>query len=813
MADVLTELVAKITTDASGLKSGMAQAEDATNKASKNMSESLRRVGIAMVATGAAITAAMGMAVKSAMNAVESENLFTVSLGKNARAARDWSNKLGQALGINTYELRKQVGVIYTMVSSMGLGEEAALDMAEGVTQLAYDMASFYNLPVEEAFNKIKSGLVGMPRPLQDLGIVINETAAQTWAFKTGLVAQGDEMTNQQKVMARYGALLEQTGVSQGDMARTIDSPVNKLRVMGSTFEELKVIIGTHLLPAFSKLLDSFSGVLAATRKWTESFPNLTGALSLVTVGVGGVLSLAGGIILLMPQIIKLRDGFIAVATSAGIAKGSVLAFYGALLLIPAAITAIIMVHKKLQSQWSAEALNPTAYAWAKIDTEIKNIDGSIRKVYEDFKIYSQEEADRLEKLGYTISYVGKQAADAAKKTASEEEYTKGAAAIQKLKDAFGDLGNAIKSKGDQARYASEQTRQALDRELDSARNNYNIQIGLISKLYADKIKYLNAGANSQINAIQDQIDAIDKQTADEELALTRAAEQKRINELKESDDTTALREYQTEVARNELLRQRDAEKDALRVSIELIRTKTKTQEDALNEELAAAQQNEKDILDATERRMADAKILLDKALETTLKQLAQELQDKIDNETKLLGATENRLADEETAQRESYVRQLAEATKYVDDLIAQYGRVSGVGTIGIAEGGAGAGMTVEQLAENYGMSIESARATVEGYRANPTSEEYAPVANILERVKGYATGGIVPGPIGAPVLATVHGGETIIQANESMGMTVNISGPLFMEREDQMNQLVDKIRKGIDRSQRLRFGGAYSGG
>jgi len=77
----------------------------------------------------------------------------------------------------------------------------------------------------------------------------------------------------------------------------------------------------------------------------------------------------------------------------------------------------------------------------------------------------------------------------------------------------------------------------------------------------------------------------------------------------------------------------------------------------------------------------------------------------------------------------------------------------------------------------------------------------------------GYATGGIVPGPIGAPQLATVHGGETIIPANESMGgVTVNFTQPVFFDREDTMNKFVDMISKGIDRKQRLRFGGAYSG-
>jgi len=80
------------------------------------------------------------------------------------------------------------------------------------------------------------------------------------------------------------------------------------------------------------------------------------------------------------------------------------------------------------------------------------------------------------------------------------------------------------------------------------------------------------------------------------------------------------------------------------------------------------------------------------------------------------------------------------------------------------------------------------------------------------KEVKGYATGGIIPGPIGAPQLAMVHGGERIIPANEGVGVTVNFTQPVFFDREDTMNRFVDMISKGIDRKQRLRFGGAYSG-
>ncbi len=79
--------------------------------------------------------------------------------------------------------------------------------------------------------------------------------------------------------------------------------------------------------------------------------------------------------------------------------------------------------------------------------------------------------------------------------------------------------------------------------------------------------------------------------------------------------------------------------------------------------------------------------------------------------------------------------------------------------------------------------------------------------------IQGFAEGGVVPGSIGQPQLAMVHGGETIIPANESMGnIVVNFTQPVFFEREDSMNKFVDMIRKGIQRQDRLRFGGAYNG-
>uniref|UniRef100_A0A6M3L0I6 Putative tail protein n=1 Tax=viral metagenome TaxID=1070528 RepID=A0A6M3L0I6_9ZZZZ len=112
----------------------------------------------------------------------------------------------------------------------------------------------------------------------------------------------------------------------------------------------------------------------------------------------------------------------------------------------------------------------------------------------------------------------------------------------------------------------------------------------------------------------------------------------------------------------------------------------------------------------------------------------------------------------------------------------------------------------------------QAGRAELAGRMAEGGISKREAISDMQEEVygfglPGYAKGGIVPGPIGAPQLATVHGGETIIPANESIGgVTVNFTQPVFFDREDTLNKFVDMIRKGIQRQDRLRFGGAYNG-
>lgn len=273
MSSVLSRLVISVVGDNRELKKSLTDTEKQLNKQTKLIGDISKKMATAGKLMTLGITLpilGIGTAMaKTAMEAVESENLFEVSMGNMAKAARDWSVELSKSLGLNQYEIRQNVGTMNVMLKSMGLAEDASYDMAKGLTQLAYDMASFYNLNPEEAFQKLQAGITGETEPLKRLGIVINETAIKTYALKEGIIEQGETMTEQEKILARYGAIMEFTSAAQGDLARTMDSPSNKLKILQSRVKETATSFGMLLLPTVSKFLD-----IANT--WAEKIQGLS---------------------------------------------------------------------------------------------------------------------------------------------------------------------------------------------------------------------------------------------------------------------------------------------------------------------------------------------------------------------------------------------------------------------------------------------------------------------------------------------------------------------------------------------------------
>lgn len=276
---------------------GLKKAERDLNRFGNRLSSLGQRL-----TTGLSIPLALvsGAAIKLGMDAVESESLFSVSMGKMADSAREWSEELRKNLGLNAYELRKNVGMLYTMFNSMKMGEQASYDMAKGLTQLAYDMASFYNLNPEEAFQKLQAGITGEVEPLKRLGIVVNETAIKQWALTNGMIKQGETMTEQQKIFARYNVIMEATSKAHGDLARTMDSPTNKLRALKEEIQNTATDLGVALLPAVSRLLQSLKPMVELVSKLVEKFSKLPEPIRNVVAGFAGLLIMLGPIIMLV---------------------------------------------------------------------------------------------------------------------------------------------------------------------------------------------------------------------------------------------------------------------------------------------------------------------------------------------------------------------------------------------------------------------------------------------------------------------------------------------------------------------------------
>lgn len=306
------ELQVLITANTKGLQKEIANTNKTVSGLQKSVSKSTGGImtafkGLASGLMALGIGKIIADSIKTGMDAIESDSLFETSLGKYADDVRNWSNEVSNTLGLNAVAMRKNTGVIYNMTTSMGLAENNALSMSKGISLLSEDMASFYNLSSDEAFNKLRAGLTGETEPLKALGILVDENTIKQVAYQNGIAKTGTELTQQQKVLARYMAILQQTGNAQGDLARTIDSPSNQLRILKNQVSQLGLAFGNLLLPilqavlpyltAFAKVvtmaLNSLSQLLAKVFgfKLKDTSSNMEG----INAGIEGMTGGLGG--------------------------------------------------------------------------------------------------------------------------------------------------------------------------------------------------------------------------------------------------------------------------------------------------------------------------------------------------------------------------------------------------------------------------------------------------------------------------------------------------------------------------------------
>jgi hypothetical protein len=275
------------------IQSQLSKLDKATSGVARTTTASFSAMKIAAGIASAAIVIAMTKIIKSstqlAMQTIESENLVSVTFGNMTGEINKWSDNLQEKLGLNAYQLRKNAGIFFNIANSMGVTRDNALTLSKGIVSLSADMASFYNISNDDAILKLQAGLTGETEPLKRLGIIVDETTTKQTAYREGIAQVGYELTNSQKIMARYVTIMQQTRNAQGDLARTIDSPANQLRIFQSRLQNLSITFGQVFIPIVNAVLPYLNAFVIVIGRAIRAVAAFFGIM-----GVGKMADVAG---------------------------------------------------------------------------------------------------------------------------------------------------------------------------------------------------------------------------------------------------------------------------------------------------------------------------------------------------------------------------------------------------------------------------------------------------------------------------------------------------------------------------------------
>lgn len=208
---------------------------------------------------------------------IETLNLFKMAMGSAGEEAYEFAEKAQSLLGIDLTQWMKAQGVFNALASGFGVAGDRAAIMSKNLTQLAYDISSFYNIDVETAVEKVRSGFSGQIRPVRDLGYDLSQARLEAIALSMGIDKTVKSMTQAEKSQLRYVALMTQLTQVQGDLSRTLDSPINQMRILQAQLQQMYRSIGMTLLPILNKVLPYLNAILRVIKMIADEIAAMFG--------------------------------------------------------------------------------------------------------------------------------------------------------------------------------------------------------------------------------------------------------------------------------------------------------------------------------------------------------------------------------------------------------------------------------------------------------------------------------------------------------------------------------------------------------
>lgn len=209
----------------------------------------------------------------------EVQNVVDVTFTTMNEQVNEFAKNAAQTAGLSETMAKKYTGTFGAMAKSFKFTEAEAYEMSTALTQLSGDVASFYNLSQDEAYTKLKSVFTGETESLKDLGVVMTQTALDSYALANGFGKTTSQMTEQEKVALRYRFVMDQLSAASGDFARTSDSWANQTRLLTLQFEQLKATLGQGLINVLTPAVKLLNTLLVQLQGVADAFLSFSNAL------------------------------------------------------------------------------------------------------------------------------------------------------------------------------------------------------------------------------------------------------------------------------------------------------------------------------------------------------------------------------------------------------------------------------------------------------------------------------------------------------------------------------------------------------
>lgn len=259
------ELNTKINLDSSGFTKGLNRTKSRVNQFANSAVASFARVGAAFVGINL-IKNITQLGLAAGETASKFKSVFGVATDEMSEKIKE----LRKTIPSTTEEMQDALATFASMATAFGLNSKAANMFSVEMVKVAGDIASFHNLPIEEAFTKIRSAISGEFEPMKQLGIVINEARLKQEGLNLGIFNGVGAMNASQKALAVQSILIQDLGTANGDAAATAESAANKVKFFNKDLKETATTIGTTALPAIVQLTEGLAVILKGLGTFTD---------------------------------------------------------------------------------------------------------------------------------------------------------------------------------------------------------------------------------------------------------------------------------------------------------------------------------------------------------------------------------------------------------------------------------------------------------------------------------------------------------------------------------------------------------------